>query len=75
MRKAKVGLTIIGNFYSMLSLVVLLRHFPLGDINLGGVHQREGLVVGFLEEQCLSLAHRQRRVSTEWRNGVSTDIP
>jgi hypothetical protein len=75
MRKAKVGLTIIGNFYSTLWLAALLHHFPLGDINLGGVHLREGPVVGFFEEQCLSLAHRQRQVSAAWCNRVSTDIP
>jgi hypothetical protein len=43
-------------------MAVLLRRFPLGGINLEGVHRREGHVVGFLEK-CLSLEHRQRRVS------------
>jgi hypothetical protein len=44
-------------------MAVLLRHSPLGDIILGGVHRREGPMVDFLEEQCLYLAHRQHRVS------------
>jgi hypothetical protein len=37
-------------------MVTFLRRFPLGVINFGGVHRREGPLVGFLEEQCLSLA-------------------
>jgi hypothetical protein len=32
--------------------------FPLRGINLGGMHRLEGPVVGFLEEQCLSLGRR-----------------
>jgi hypothetical protein len=54
----------------------LLRRSLLGGINLGDMHRHEGPMVGFLEEQCLSLAHRQRRVSTAWRSGVlNTDVP
>jgi hypothetical protein len=50
--------------------------FPPWGINLGGVHRREGPVVGFLEKQCLSLAHRQHQVSVAWCSGVSTaEVP
>jgi hypothetical protein len=62
-----------GNPISMERMMtVLLRHFPLGGINLGGVHRHEGPVVGLLEVQCLSLAHRQPRILAAWHNGVST---
>jgi hypothetical protein len=57
-------------------MAAFLRRFPLGGINIGGVHRREGPVVGFLEEQCLSLAHRQRLVPAAWGSGVLTaDVP
>jgi hypothetical protein len=56
-------------------MAALLRCSSLGGINLGGVHRLEGYVVDFLKEQCLSLAHRRRRVSAARCSGfLTTDI-
>jgi hypothetical protein len=50
-------------------MAVLLRRSPIRGIILGGMHRLEGLVAGFLEEQCLYMAQRQHRVSTACRCG------